>query len=330
MKVVITGGAGFLGLRLATRLLELGTLKGPNGQLHNIDELVLFDIQEPTQAPALKGIKVSCVCGQISNRGTVQALINQDDISVFHLASVVSGGGEKDFDLAMSVNLDGGRYLLEALRARQSCPRLVFTSSIVVFGGQAMPSVVGDTAKQTPQTTYGMTKTIGELLINDYSRKGFVDGRSARLPTVIIRPGQANAAASSFASGVFREPLNNVECLLPVPRDTMMPVLGYRAIVEGLVHLHNLDGEKLGDDRAVSLPCLNVSVTQMIDALKRVAGSRRLGAITDRPDSFITKIVQSWPAECETSRAQQLGFPTELSLDEIVQYYIEDYLGSHP
>ncbi len=326
MKVVITGGAGFLGLRLATRLLELGKLKGPDGQLHHIDELVLFDLHEPTEVPAQKGIKVNCVCGQVSNRETVQALIDRDDISVFHLASVVSGEGEKNFDLAMRVNLDGARYLLEAMRERQGCPRLVFTSSIVVFGGQAMPEVVGDMAKQTPQTTYGITKTIGELLINDYSRKGFLDGRSARLPTVIIRPGKANAAASSFASGVFREPLNNVECLLPVPRDTMMPVLGYRAIVEGLIHLHNLDAEKLGDDRAVSLPCLNVSVAQMIDALKRVAGSRRLGVITDQPDSFITRVVQSWASECETSRAQQLDFPTEQSLDEIVEYYIADYL----
>ncbi len=182
MKVVITGGAGFLGLRLAYRLLERGELTGPDGSRQNIDELVLFDLRAPAGLPASGSTTINTVCGQISDSRTVRALIDRDDISVFHLASVVSGGGELDFDLAMRVNLDGGLHLLEALRARAGCPRLVFASSIAVFGGAVLPAIVGDDTKQTPQTTYGVTKAIGELLINDYSRKGYLNGRSARLP----------------------------------------------------------------------------------------------------------------------------------------------------
>ena len=165
----------------------------------------------------------------------MKKLFDRPDLSVFHLASVVSGGGELDFDLAMRVNLDGNLHVLESARALGSKPRVVFASSIAVFGGKAMPKHVGDATKQVPQTTYGMTKAIGELLVNDYTRKGFIDGRSARLPTVIIRPGKPNKAASSFASGVFREPLNGVECVLPVGTDAVMPLAGYRTIVEGFV-----------------------------------------------------------------------------------------------
>ena len=328
MKVVITGGAGFLGLRLAKRLLARGVLTAPDGHQEKIDELTLFDLDPPAGNLSGNGITVKSVRGEISDDAAVQALIDRDDISVFHLASVVSGGGELDFDRAMRVNLDGGRSLLEALRTRAGCPRLVFASSIAVFGGAAMPTVVGDYAKRTPQTTYGVTKAVGELLVNEYSRKGFFDGRSARLPTVIIRPGKPNAAASSFASGVFREPLNGVDFSLPVPWDTVMPVLGYRAIVDGLVHLHELDGQWLGDDRALSLPSLTVTARQMIEALKRVAGGRALGAVKEQPDPFITGICKTWPRDSDYARAKQLNFPREQSLDEIVQYYIEDYLDT--
>ena len=206
MKVLITGGGGFIGVRLARALIDRGFLTGVAGDEEPIDEVRLFD---SVDAPELfgkkeRGIAIRHTIGDISDRETVRGLIDRDDISVFHLASVVSGGGEKDFDLAMRVNLDGGRYLLEELRALHGLQRIVFASSIAVFGGAGMPSCVGDTVKQTPQTTYGVTKAILELLINDYTRKGFLDGRSARLPTVIIRPGKPNLAASSFVSGVFR------------------------------------------------------------------------------------------------------------------------------
>jgi nucleoside-diphosphate-sugar epimerase len=326
VKVIITGGTGFVGLRLARRLLALGRLTGPSGRAEEIDALVLFDQQRPQHAPPGLDARVRIVAGDIGDAATVRALVDRDDVGAFHLASVVSGGGERDFDLALRVNLIGGLNVFEALRARGSRPRLVFASSIAVFGGRAMPQSVGDDTKQTPQTTYGMTKAVCELLVNDYSRKGFLDGRSARLPTVIIRPGKPNLAASSFVSGVFREPLSGVDFVLPVDPATVMPVLGYRAIVDGLVRLYEADGEALGDDRAVSLPALTVRVQDMIDALRRVAGNRPLGAVTVERDPFIEGICSTWPRDTRFARALALGLPVESSLDEIVAYYIADYL----
>jgi nucleoside-diphosphate-sugar epimerase len=216
---------------------------------------------------------------------------------------------------------------MESLRARTGRPRLVIASSIAVFGGAAMRERVGDVTKQTPQTTYGMTKAVSELLVNDYTRKGFLDGRSARLPTVIIRPGKPNAAASSFVSGLFREPLSGIDIALPVTEATFMPVLGYRAIVDGIIRLHEVPGEDLGDDRAVSLPALTVSVRDMLDALYRVAGKRALGKVTIEPDPFIENIVKTWARDTYFDRAAALGLPREDSLDEIVSYYIDDYLN---
>lgn len=326
MKVVITGGTGFLGLALARRLLSRGALTGPSGALEPIDQMVLFDVAAPAGRPHGLDERVRIVAGQISDPDRVRALIDRDDVAVFHLASIVSGEGEQSFDLAMSVNLDGTRHLLEACRARASRPRVVFASSIAVFGGDLAPATVGDTVKQTPQTTYGVTKAIGELLINDYSRKGFLDGRSARLPTVIVRPGKPNKAASSFASGVFREPLNGETCILPVRPETVMPVLGFRTAVENMIRLHELDAVQLGTDRAVGLPSLDVTVVQMIESLRRVAAGRRLGEIRVERDPFIERIVAGWPVSTDSARAAALGLAADDSLDSIVQAYIEDFL----
>ena len=326
MKVIITGGTGFIGLRLAHKLAGIGELTSATGDLQPIDELVLFDSQHSAAPLPDAPFPIRSVIGDIGDRGAVTQLIDRDDISVFHFASVVSGGGELDFDLAMHVNLDGGRNVLEALRARNGMPRLVFASSVAAFGGRAMPSTVGDQTKQTPQTTYGITKAILELLINDYTRKGFLDGRSARLPTVIIRPGKPNAAASSFVSGVFREPLDGVDFTLPVPADTIMPVLGYRAIVDGLLRLHEIDGTRLGDDRAIGLPSHTVTAQGIIDALHRVAADRALGRISIEPDPFIIDICRTWPQSCDSARADALDFPKDDGIDAIVRYYIEDYL----
>lgn len=326
MKIVITGGTGFVGLTLARQLLKRGTVPGPSGTPEPIDEMVLFDVVAPVEPPKGLDDRVKIASGQIAERDQVFHIVDRDDIGVFHLASVVSGEGEQDFDLAMRVNLDGALHLLEACRARKSRPRLVFTSSIAVFGGDGMPATVGDSVKQTPQTTYGVTKAIGELLVNDYSRKGFVDGRSARLPTVIIRPGKPNKAASSFASGVFREPLNGQPCILPVGETTVMPVLGYRATVENLIRLYELDGARLGSDRAVSLPSLDVTVADMIASLKRVAGNRHLGEIRVERDPFIEKIVAGWPVASDGARAKALGLVTDDGLDAVIKGYIEDFL----
>ena len=198
----------------------------------------------------------------------------------------------------MRVVITGGTGFLGIRLAK----RLVFASSIAVFGGSAMPDTVGHATRQTPQTTYGITKAILELLINDYTRKGFLDGRSARLPTAIIRPGKPNAAASGFASGVFREPLAGVDFVLPGPPETVMVVLGDRAIVDGLILLHEVDGAELGDDLSLGLPGHRVTAQEMIDALHRTAGSRALGNITVDPDPFITSICETWPQSLDSAR----------------------------
>jgi nucleoside-diphosphate-sugar epimerase len=289
---------------------------------------VLFDIAPPEPHPEDLDKRIRVEVGEISDKINVTRLIDRKDISIFHLASVLSGGGEQDFDLAMRVNLSGNLNVLEAARALGSRPKVVFASSIAVFGGREMPKTVGDTTKQTPQTTYGTTKAIGELLINDYTRKGFIDGRSARLPTVIIRPGKPNKAASSFASGVFREPLNGVECVLPVDEETIMPVLGFRNIVEGFVKLHETDGRALGEDRAITFPAINVTVREMIESLRRVAGNRHLGEIRLEKDPAIERIVETWPTALEFDRAKSIGLPLDASLDAIVKAYMEDYLKS--
>jgi len=322
MKIVITGGCGFLGLGIARKVLE-----NPD-----VDSLVLFDAAVPETLPdelpgGLDDERVEMLAGDISDRDRVFALIDRDDIRVFHLASVVSAGGERDFDLAMRVNLDGGRHVLDALRAREGAPRLVFASSLAVFGGDGLPESVDDMTRVVPGTTYGMTKAVGELMVNDYTRKGFIDGRIARLPTVIIRPGVANLAASGFASGLFREPLAGQECLLPVGMETKMMVIGCRAAVAGLVGLMDADGAQIGDDRVVGLPNTAYSVTRMIEALERVAAEQgiALGPITPQPDPAIEAIVSSWPLVMEDTRARKLGLPQDESLDAIIREYIEDF-----
>ena len=329
MKVVITGGTGFIGLNLARRLVLRGALTGPSGAAEEIDSIVLFDAVTPTSRPPGLDTRVDIVAGDVADRDAVSALIDRDDISVFHLASVVSGEGERDFDLALRVNVDGTRTVLQACRARAGAPRVVFTSSVAAFGGATMPATVTDTTKQTPRTTYGMTKSIGELMINDYTRKGFLDGRAARPPAVIIRPGRPNAAASSFASGIFREPLNGEECVLPVAPETLVHVLGQRNCVEGLIVLHEADGAALGDDRAVNLPSATYAVSEMIEALKRVAAAngRALGPITVRPDAAVERIIAGWPTWTEADRALALGCPADESLDRVIQDYIDDFLG---
>lgn len=328
MKIVITGGAGFIGLNIARQLVKRNMLTGPSGNPEEIDSIVLFDVTVPDERPDGLDDRVEMVAGDISDRETVVNLIDQDDISIFHLASVVSGQGEQDFDLAMKVNLDGGRNVFEAARARNSIPRVVFASSCAVYGGEDMPDQVSDNSKQNPQTTYGITKTIGELMINDFTRKGFINGRSARLPTIFIRPGAPNAAASSFCSGVFREPLNGVSCKLPVQKTVRMPMLGYRRCVESFIALHEVDGDGLGNDRAVNLQNRSYSVSEMIEAVARVAAKRniQLGAISVEPDPTIEAIVAGWAADIDCSRAEELGLPIDESLDQVIEDYIDDFM----
>lgn len=327
MKVIITGGGGFLGNQLGRILLERGTLTGPSGDQEPIEELVLFDVLIPEERKlGLDGV-AKFVTGDVSDRDVIAGLLDRSDVSVFHLASMVSGECEVDFDAAMEVNLDGGQLLLEGLRKLDGRPRMVFASSVAAFGGASMPEVVGDSTKRCPQTTYGMTKVICELMINDYTRKGFLDGRGARLPTVIIRPGKPNTAASSFASGMFREPLAGKPCELPVSRDQRMPVIGYRTVVDSFIGLHELEAAKLDDDRIYTLPSHDLTVKEMVKVLEREAArlNLELGPVVDAPDPVIQKIVDTWPVATDASRALEVGLPDVEPLEKIIQGYVEDF-----
>jgi nucleoside-diphosphate-sugar epimerase len=312
VKVVITGGAGFLGRLLRSRIDERGFLAGPGGHPAAVDEVVLFD-----HVPGPEVVE-----GDIADPAALAQLIAGDEVSVFHLASVVSGAAERDFDRAIDVNVTGLLCLIGACRALPVPPRLVFTSSIAVFGGGV--ATVGDNTKHTPQTTYGITKAVGELVVNDATRRRFVDGRSARLPHVIVRPGPPNAAASGFASAVFREPLAGTDYHLPVRPDTVMPVLGVRAVIDGIIAIHDLDGDRLGADRAVGLPALPVTVADMLATLERVGAGRRLGRVVPDPDPFVQRIVDGWPQAVDATRGLSFGLPISASLDAIVEEYLED------
>jgi nucleoside-diphosphate-sugar epimerase len=324
VKVVITGGSGFLGARLARALLAKGTLAGRAGAQEPIESIVLLDAVEPSDAAASHG-SVTNVAGDIADADFVRSVIDCDDISVFHLASMVSAGSELDFDRALRVNVGGATAVLEACRARATTPRVVFTSSIVAFGGIGVDEVVSDETKLAPETTYGATKAICELLVNDYTRKGFVDGRSARLPTVIIRPGQPNAAASSWVSGILREPLNGIECVVPVEADMHVPISGYRTVVENLIRLHEVDETQLGLDRALNFPALDPSPREMMAALEK-ATDRPLGAISFEIDPAISNFFRGWAQHSSFERARSLGLLQDRDLESIITGYVEDFL----
>ena len=325
MKIIITGGGGFLGSELATTLLNRGELNGPSGDQEPIEEIVLIDARfvMPQNDP-----RVQQIVGDISELIVIdEAIGSSQNISIFHLASMVSGECEEHYDDALRVNLDGGRNVFEAARAAAGRSRVVFASSIASFGGAAMPSPVSDTAKQTPQTTYGITKAICELLINDHTRKGHFDGRSARLPTVIIRPGKPNAAASSWASGMFREPLNGETCELPVRRDQPHPMTSFRTVVDSFVALHEAPEDRLGDDRAYGLPAHQVTPAMAGKALSELAEEKNLalGQIEDAFDPRIQAIVDTWPTAVDGYRAVALGLPEPPPLKKIVEQYLEAF-----
>lgn len=330
MQALITGGGGFIGSRLALRLLELGSLVGPDGRRRHLDTVTLLDVAFPTGVLPAEGNRLQRVTGDVTDGDLVRGLVDRDDVGVFHLASMVSAGCEADFDGALSVNLGALRAVLEATRARHSRPRVVFASSIAAFGGAAVAGTVTDSTKLTPETTYGVTKAIGELLINDYTRKGFVDGRSARLPTVVIRPGLPNAAASSWVSGIFREPLNGATAFVPVAYDIPVPISGYRTVVDNLIRLHDAPGEGLGADRAVNLPSIARDANSMIAALRSVAGERILGLIVHQPDPLIEQIFAGWAQYASFERATALGMTADGDLESIITAYIEDFLGQQP
>ena len=318
MRIVITGGCGFLGRRLALLLLERGSSLG------SIDELVLFD-NAPSALPLPDDLRLKMVTGDIADRETVTQLLMPGAAAVFHLAAVVSGQAEADTDLGYRVNLDGTRAVLAACCMLGTCPRLVFASSLAVYGGELPPSV-GDDTSLRPQTSYGTQKAVGELLVGDYSRKGFVDGRALRLPTVVVRPGLPNRAASTFASSIIREPLAGKEAVCPVSPDLVMAVASPRRVVAALHRAHELPGEALGANRSLQLPGFSVSVGEMVEAVRRAGGAAAHARIRWQHDSQIEAIVASWPQALAAPRATALGFTADADIDEAVQAFIEDDL----
>ncbi|MFZ4596097.1 MAG: NAD-dependent epimerase/dehydratase family protein [Verrucomicrobiaceae bacterium] len=325
MKVIITGGGGFLGSQLCQQLLLRGALTGPSGGPEKIEQIVLLDAHFHLPASDARVVQMK---GDIGDRDTVfSAVGGAAATSIFHLASMVSGECEERFDDALRVNLDGARHVFEAARASAGRPRVVFASSIACFGGEAMQDPNTDRTKLTPQTTYGMTKAICELLLNDYSRKGFFDGRSVRLPTVIVRPGKPNAAASSWASGMFREPLNGETCALPIRRDQCHPMTGYRTVIDSFIALHEVPESQLRDDRAFVLPAHRVTPHLAEAVIQQVAEERglKLGPIADAFDARIQGIVSNWPVSVDGGRAVALGLPQPPALKVIVEQYLEDF-----
>lgn len=317
MKIVITGGAGFLGRLIAEHAVARS------------NRVTLFDVATPADGLGALDGNVEMLVGDITDAEMVEGVIAGCD-AVVHLASMVSAGSEADFDAAMRVNLDGGRAVLEAARANGPDTRVLFTSSLAIFGSAAMPANVDAMTRPVPQNTYGMTKAVMELLINDMSRKGFIDGRVGRLPTVIVRPGKPNTAASSFASGVIREPLTGDVCELPVARDMQLMVGGYRTCVDGLMVLLDAPAADFGDDRVVNLPNITTSVADMIAATEKVAARHgiALGRIEDVPDESVRAIVGSWPVGMDASKAIALGCPEDRSLETIIEAFVEDYIGN--
>ena len=307
MKALITGGGGFLGSRLAAALRA----RDPKA------DITLLDVGFP---PGLES-KYKCIAGDVASPEVIGRALGNDTDSIFHLAAVVSGGAEADFDLGYHVNMDGTRELLEAARKLKAPPRIVYTSSVAAFGG-ALPEVLDDSTTPAPQTSYGTQKVIGEYLIADYTRKGFIDGRSLRLPTIVVRPGKPNLAASSFASGIIREPLAGVVSECPVPDTTGVWILSPRRAVEAFLHAYDLPSSAWPTTRVVNLPGITLTVRQMIDAMGRVAGREAVERVKFVPEARIQNIVKTWPVRFRTDQALAMGFKADADFDSIVKDHI--------
>jgi nucleoside-diphosphate-sugar epimerase len=307
-KILITGGGGFLGSRLAT------AIKARDASAR----ITLLDMAFP---PGLDQ-QFECIAGDVSSAAVIERALGRDTGSVFHLAAVVSGGAEADFDLGYRVNLDGTRALLEACRKLAKPAKLVYASSVAAFGGK-LPEVLDDSTTPTPQTSYGTQKVIGEYLVADWTRKGMLDGRSLRLPTIVVRPGKPNLAASSFASGIIREPLNGLVSECPVPDTTGVWILSPKRVVEAFLHAHDLPADAWPSSRVVNLPGITLSVREMIDAMGRVAGKDAVSRVKFVPDARIQGIVKTWPVRFRTERALAMGFKADADFESAVRDYLQ-------
>jgi D-erythronate 2-dehydrogenase len=323
MHILITGAAGMIGRKLAARLVEAGKLNG-----RRIEKLTLIDVGAPERPANFAGI-VGTFAADITEPAVTQAAVAGRPDVIFHLAAIVSGEAELDFEKGFRVNLDASRALLEAIRlAGGYCPRLVFTSSIAVFGAP-FPHAIPDDFHLTPLTSYGTQKAIVELLLAEYSRRGFLDGVGIRLPTISVRPGRPNKAASGFFSSIIREPLAGQEAVLPVEETVTHWHASPRAAIGFLIHAAGLSREQLGPRVNLTMPGVCCTVAEQIAALRRIAGDKVAARIRHEPDPLVARIVDGWPRRFDPGRALALGFEAEASFDEIIQVHIEDELGGN-
>ena len=309
MHILITGATGFLGQRLAQRLLQNSALQ----------QLTLADIllpPVPNQDPRVISKQLD-----LTDISAARSLVGSDITAVYHLAAVVSGQAEANFDLGIAVNCDGTRNLLEAVRHQAPGARFIFASSLAVFGGQ-LPATITDNTPVRPQSSYGTQKAICELWINDYTRKGFIDGRILRLPTVCVRPGKPNAAASSFASSIIREPISGQSALCPVDLDLALWLSSPDTVMANLAHSLTIPASKFTTTRTLNLPGITVTVKAMLDALSEVAGPEARERVQLQSDEAISRIVASWPSRFEVSRAVELGFERDRNFQDIIQAHI--------
>lgn len=318
MQIVVTGGAGFLGSRFIASLLAASD-SGQHG-LPSFEKIISVDLAE---CP-VNDTRVFSLIGDISNAEFVRAVINPDTTAVCHFAAVVSGQAEADFDVGMRVNLYGTLNILERCRNLLRQPKLLFASSLAVFGGDLPPIIMEDQVL-SPRSSYGVQKAIGELLVLDYARRRLVEGVALRLPTVVVRPGQPNAAASSFASGIIREPLAGTPSICPVDVSTRMWLTSPRVVVDNLVHALTLDIKQNDGPPILNLPGISVTVGEMLDSLERVAGTDARALVKEQHDPDISRIVCSWPGDFDVSRPVELGFRRDEDFDSVVSQHIAEH-----
>ena len=321
MHVVITGGAGFIGFRLAQAILARGALVDQAGQRRAVGKLTIFDQAEPPQR--LDDERVRVVVGDTTDRETLKDVLGPDIATVFHLAGVVSGGAEADLQLGLKVNLDGTRLLLDLLADTGRKPKLIFASTLAVYGGPKSTKVTDDTVP-TPMSSYGVQKLCSEYLIGDYDRRGLIDGRALRFPTIAVRPGKANLANSSFISSVIREPLAGRDTICPVPDDIPIALMSPGRLIEAILKVHDLTSAEFGWPRALVLPAVQVDVREMLDALEAIAGRAVRDRVRFEPNERIVPMVKSWPAEVSSARSAALGIETDKDARAFVEQYAKE------